>query len=244
MPQSEEQSQGSQLLTAVERILADTDSLVALAQEHLRRAQARAGEDGPATRDAAAESVVQHFSLRTAITGGLTAAPAMFPGAGTLLAVAGGALADMGLMLKYEVEMALVLSHVYGFDITRQDERQLAFLLASVSAYDAKSGGNFFMDVAQAEGVAVWRYTPRQVSKLLVSVMAKLALFKVSKGLLRALPLVGIAVGSSLNKVLTQRVGERCIRELKTRRQLVKKPAPAKKAAKPSTAKKARKKAV
>ncbi|MDC0710984.1 hypothetical protein POL68_21105 [Stigmatella sp. ncwal1] len=236
MQESGEQSQGSKLLTVVERILAPTDSLIALSEEFLQNAQQRELEGASATLDAAGGAVVRHFSTRTAITGGLTAAPALLPGAGTLLAAAGGAMADMGMMLKYEVEMALVLSHLYGFDITQDEERQLAFLLASIGTYEAKSGGNFFVDVAQAEGIAIWKYTPREVSKLLVRVMAKIALLQVSKGFLRALPLVGIAVGSSMNKVLTQRVGERCIRELKTRRQLLKKrPAtkkePAKKAA-------------
>lgn len=62
----------------------------------------------------------------------MAAAPALIPGAGTLMAALGGALADMGFLLKYEVEMALVLSHLYGFDIRRDEERQLAFLRASV----------------------------------------------------------------------------------------------------------------
>jgi hypothetical protein len=142
------------------------------------------------------------------------------------VAAAGGTLADMGMVLKYEVEMALVLSHLFGFDITQAKERQLAFLMASVSTYNAKSGRNFFVDVAHAEGIAVWKYAPREVSKMLVSVFTKIALLQLSKGLLRALPLVGIAVGSSMNKVLTSRVGERCIAELKARQRFAKEQPP------------------
>ncbi|KFA94380.1 hypothetical protein [Archangium violaceum] len=213
MKEAEEQSQGRKLLTAVERILSDTDSLIALAEQHLRRAKEDPRE--------ASEEVVRHFSNRAAVAGGLAAAPALIPGAGTLVAALGGALADMGFLLKYEVEMALVLSWLHGFDIRKDEERQLAFLLASVSTYDAKSGENVLVDVARAEGVAIWRYAPREVSKHLVGVMTKIALLQLSRGLVRALPLVGIAVGSSMNKVLTTRVGERCIDDLRKRREFL-----------------------
>jgi uncharacterized protein (DUF697 family) len=226
MTEAEGQRQGRQLLTAVERIIASTDSLIALSQEHQRRARERSPDDEGAVFDAAAAEVISHFSRRSALSGGLTAAPALIPGLGSLVATAGGTLADIGLVLKFEVEMALVLSHLYGFDITRPEERQIAFLLASVGTYDAQSGGDILGELGQAAragGDAVWTYAPREVSKLVVSVMAKIALLKLSRGMLaRALPVVGIAVGSTMNHALTRRVGERCVRDLKTRRQLVK----------------------
>jgi hypothetical protein len=48
--------------------------------------------------------------------------------------------------------------------------------------------------------------------------MAKLAVISASKSLLRALPLIGIGVSAGVNKVLTNRVGDRCITELANRR--------------------------
>lgn len=218
MKEVEDQSQGRKLLSVVERIITDTGSLVALSQDTLRRARNVHSDDESAALESASSEVIRHFSRRTAVSGGLSALPALIPGVGTLAAVAGGALADMGMMLKFEVEMALVLSHLYGFDITQEEERNLAFLMASVSTYDAKSGGNVLSDVVQAEGIAIWKYTPRQVAKMLIIVLTKLALLQVGKGLVRAVPLVGIAVGSSMNKVLTQRVGERLVSELRQRR--------------------------
>jgi len=114
----------------------------------------------------------------------------------------------------------MVLAHIHGFDLRKPKERQLAFLLASVGTYDARSGGNFLVDAAKAEGVAIWNYAPRQVSKVLLSVLTKIALMAISKSFLRALPLVGIAVGSSMNKVLTAKVGRRCHEDLRKRRAL------------------------
>jgi hypothetical protein len=226
MTEAEGQRQGRQLLTAVERIIASTDSLIALSEEHQRKARERNLGSESATLDAAAEEVIAHFARRSALSGGLTAAPSLIPGLGSLIASAGGTLADIGLVLKFEVEMALALSHLYGFDITRNEERQIAFLLASVGTYDAQSGGDVLGELSQAARAgkdAMWTYAPREVSKMVLSVMAKIALFKLSKGMLaRALPVVGIAVNSTMNRALTRRVGERCIRDLKTRRQLVK----------------------
>lgn len=216
----EGQEQGRELLTAVERILDDTAGLVALADRYLEEARRTSPAGGPEIREAAAQAAISRFSNLSAVAGGAAALPGLFPGVGTLVALTGGALADMGLMLKFEVEMALVLTHLHGFDIAQPEERQLAFLLASVGTYDAKSGGNFLVDVAKAEGVAVWNYAPRQVSKLLLAVLAKIALLQLSKGLVRALPVVGVVVGSAVNKVLTRRVGARCLRDLKLRREL------------------------
>jgi hypothetical protein len=241
MKEVEDQEQGRKLLTAVERILADTDSLIALSKQHQEKARQKQFPSEDAVRDAAALEVVRHFSNRSAVSGGLAALPGILPGAGTLVAALGGTLADMCFMLKFEVEMALVLSHLHGYDITREDERQLAFLLASVSTYDAKreSERSTVADLAETQGIAFWKYAPREASKVLVGTMTKIALMSVSKGFFRALPLVGIAVGSSMNKVLTQRVGERCTRELKKRLEVA--PPESARAARPAKAAPARK---
>ncbi len=209
-------SQGEKLLSAVERILADTASIMAMADGCRERAKSSGGDEA-SIRARAARMLVSEYSTRTAVSGGLSALPGIVPGIGTLVAVAGGALADVGFLLKFEVEMALALSHLYEYDIRNETERQRAFLLASVSMYDAKSGENFMMDVARAETVALWTYAPREVSKLLLTVLTRLALRSVTKGVLRAVPFVGIAVSSGMNKVLTTHVGERCVQELDRR---------------------------
>ncbi len=218
MSEARQEEQGRRLLTAVERIIEDTEDLI-VRVETFRR-EAGEGVDEEATELAVARLLVRHYSNRSAMAGGVSALPALLPGAGTLLAALGGTLADMGLTLKFEVEMALSLTHLFGFDIRRDKERQLAFLLASVSTYEAKSGRNFFVDLAEAEGTAIWNYAPRQVAKALLSVMAKLVLVGTSKGIMKAVPFVGIVIGSSANKILTTRVGERCITELTHRRRM------------------------
>src|SRR5690348_13945310 len=98
MKEVEDQSQGRKLLSVVERIIADTDSLIAMSKEHRQHAEELQLSSEEATLDAASQEVVRHFSNRTALSGGLAAAPALLPGVGTLVAATGGTLADMGMM--------------------------------------------------------------------------------------------------------------------------------------------------
>lgn len=220
MKEAAGEAQGRKLLTAVERLIRDDEELIAIAERHQREIPREEHADEAAWREAVAALIVSDFSNRSAISGGAAALPSILPGFGTVVSLVGGTLADMALMLKFEVEMALCLTHLHGWDIRQTRERQIAFLLASVNTYEAKSDQNLFVDLAAAEGTAVWNYTPRQISKALVSVMTKIALLSVSKGLVRVVPFVGVVVGASMNKVLTGRVGNRCIAELKRRREL------------------------
>lgn len=68
---------------------------------------------------------------------------------------------------------------------------------------------------------AVWNYSPREVSKLVLDIFGILAVAAASKMFgrvaLRALPLVGVVAGAGVSKMLTTRVGHRAIRGLRLR---------------------------
>jgi len=236
-------AEGRKLLTAVERILAKSPSIRATVegvQATLKSAQPEL--KGPELRQATAQALVKHYSDRAMIAGGASGLPALIPGWGSLVAAVGGTVAEVTLLLKWEVEMALALSHLYGFDIDEPAERQLAFLMASVGTYDA-SGKNFFADVARLEGTALWNYAPRRVTRFVVQALAAIAALYIWRGFFKAIPVLGIGIGAGLNKVLTNKVGARCVRDLETRRQIVrdqaKAAAPKKAAKKPKAKKKA-----
>lgn len=212
-----DKTKGEKLLTAVERIIASDASLIATTEKHVRSTTSKPSEAREAWLERVGKKIVSDFSTRSAISGGASALPAIVPGIGTIVSLVGGVLADVALMLKWEVEMAMCLSQLYGYDIRDQRERQLAFLLASVSTYDARSNQNVLMDLASAEGTALWNYTPRQVSKALISVMTKIVLMAVSKSFARLVPIVGVVVGASANKLLTKQVGQRCMGVLASR---------------------------
>ncbi len=212
---------GKKLLTAVERILASSASIRATVegvQATLKSAQPEL--KGPELRAQTAQALVKHYSDRAAIAGGASGLLALIPGWGSLVAAVGGTVAEVTLLLKWEVEMALALSHLYGFDVDEPAERQLAFLMASVGTYDA-SGKNFFADVARLEGTAFWNYAPRHVARFVAQALAAILALYVWRGFIKAIPVLGIGIGAGLNKVLTNKVGARCMRDLETRRELV-----------------------
>ncbi|MBS1149158.1 MAG: hypothetical protein H6Q89_856 [Myxococcaceae bacterium] len=232
-----DEEKGRKLLTAVERIVASSDSIRATVEA--ARAKVKGELRGEALREATARELIRGYSNRAAIAGGASGLPGLIPGFGSIALAIGGGLAELTFLLKWEVEMALGLSHLYGFDIDDPRERQLGYLMASVGTYDA-TGKNFFVDVMKVEGTAIWNYAPRAAGRMVVSAMAMVAAIYLWRGLLKAVPFVGMAVGSSMNKVLTTRVGARCMRDCRTRRELMAdapKPVAAAAAAKKSKAK-------
>jgi len=230
-PTKEDVEKGKKLLSAVERIVASNDTIremVAVAQAKAKQKEAARKPD--TLRELTAAELVRTYSNRAAIAGGAAGLPALIPGVGSIAAAVAGTFAELAYLLKCEVEMTLALTHLYGFDIEEPKERQLAFLMASVGTYDA-SGGNFFADVVRAEGVAIWNYGPRRLGRLVLVAMTSLALMYVWRGFLKAIPFLGMAIGSTVNKVLTQRVGERVATDLRTRVDLDGGPGAGKKAA-------------
>ncbi len=213
-----DEEKGKKILHAVERIVTSSEAIkmtVAAAREKVEE-----GLKGAALREATANELIRSYSNRAAIAGGASGLPALIPGFGSIALAIGGGLAELTLLLKWEVEMALALSHLYGFDIDDPRERQLGFLMASVGTYDA-SGKNFFVDAMQVEGTALWNYAPRAVGRMVVSAFAMVAAMYLWRGLIKAVPFVGIGVGASMNKVLTRRVGKRVMRDCATRRELM-----------------------
>lgn len=250
MEKPDDDEQGRKLLTAVERIVGSSAAIKATVegvQATLKSTQPEL--KGPELRSAVAAELVKHYSNRAAIAGGASALPGLIPGWGSIVAAVGGTFAELTLLLKWEVEMALALSHLHGFDIEQPSERQLAFLMASVGTYDA-GGKNFFADIARLEGTAIWNYAPRRIARFVAQALAALAAMYIWRGFFKAIPVLGIGIGAVTNKVLTQKVGDRCVRDLQTRRELMKdearagasgSKAPRKAKSKPKAKKKAKK---
>jgi hypothetical protein len=202
------EAQGRTLLTAVERVLASDPELLKILAEERRHGA------GTSTR------IVSRFSYVSAIAGAIAGAPSIVPGWGLVGTVA-TTVAEMTYVLKTEVEMCLVLAAHNGLDITNREHRQIAFLLAAVGTHEASASRGTVVDAGAIGLEALWNYSPRQVSKLVLDLFGILALAAASKMFgkvaLRALPLVGVVAGAGVNKVLTTRVGHRAIRALRLR---------------------------
>jgi hypothetical protein len=195
-------TQGHKLVHAVERVIDRPEDVARLVR--------RLWRESPSF-EALGDRIVSHYSNRSALVGGVSAVPAIIPGAGTLAVAFGTTLAEMAAVLKLEVEMCLALSSAHGFDIRDPRERQLAFLLAAVQTHEVASGRNVLLDVGAVSWTAVMSYTPRELEKLLLKICSVMTLAYASKvlakGLMRSLPFVGIGIGAGVNKVMTTRVG-------------------------------------
>ncbi len=213
-----DETKGRKLLNAVERFVSEPEVLI----EQVEAAKAEAAP-GPASdpgerRRRIADRIIGQYALGAAVSGGATSLPSLFPGLGPALAATAGAMLDMAVLLKLEVEMTLCLSTLYGFDIRDENERQIAFLMASVSTYENRTGETFFHDLVEAETTAIWNYAPREIARLLIVVMARIAAGSAARGILKAIPLAGVVAGASLNMILTESVGKRVCEELERRR--------------------------
>jgi uncharacterized protein (DUF697 family) len=198
-------ARGEQLLSAVERLVEDCDDLIAHV-ETLKSAKA-SEPDEQERIDSIARQIIEDYSRRAAISGGVTAMPGLLPGGGSALALIGGVLADMTFVLKYEVEMILCLTYLYGHDIRDEKERWLAYVLAGIRTHEMQDRNNYLADVLEVQLDALPKYTPRELFKLAATVMGKIALLSVGRGFVKALPFVGIVVSASTNKFMTTSLG-------------------------------------
>jgi uncharacterized protein (DUF697 family) len=207
---------GERLLSAVERVVEDCDDLIAHV-ETLKSAATEIGDEDE-LREYLADQIIQGYSTRSAIAGGVTSLPALLPGAGSAAALVGGLLADMTYMLKHDVEMILCLSYLYGHDIRDERERWLAYVLAGIRTYEVQVRRNYFADLFDLQLDALPKYTPRELFKLAAAVLGKVALLSLSRGFVKTLPLVGVVVSASTNKFTTWSVGWWCVEALERRR--------------------------
>ncbi len=213
----DKEDKGKALLNAVERILASAESIEEEV-EGIYEAQARKRPDVPEVlRERVAREVISRYSTLTAVGGGLSSLPAILPGVGTMAAVLGGSMVDMTLCLKYETEMIMALSALFGNDITTERERAYCLLLAGLSTYQQIAGKNALVDYGVVGTEALWNYSPRQLSKLVATVFLRVALASGTKNLVKGIPFAGAIVGFTANKLLTRRVGDRALAEFRRR---------------------------
>jgi uncharacterized protein (DUF697 family) len=208
---------GERLLSAVERLVEDGGDLVAHVETLKSAASPTLSDDD--RLDVLAERIIADYSRRSAVAGGVTSLPALLPGGGSALALVGGVLIDMTYLLKHDVEMILCLSYLYGHDIRQEKERWLAYVLAGIRTYDVEEGRNYLADLLEVQLDALPKYTPRELFKLAATVLGKVALLSFSRGFVKALPLIGIAVSASTNQFMTSSTGWWCVEALKRRRE-------------------------
>ena len=215
MCDTQDTSKGHKLLYSLDRIVEKSSTIIKTVDQYKIVANSK-GEEGASERDKVAKLIIEHYSGRSAISGGTTSIPGTIPFIGPFLAI-GGNITDMVLLLKFEIEMVLALSYAYGFDITEDKERKMAFLITVVGFSDGEGGKNLLEDITRISGIAAGTYGPRELTKMIISILAKMTFSNIFRRGGKFIPFVGIAVGAGYNKIMTQKLGEKVIKVLKER---------------------------
>lgn len=207
--------EAKKVLHAVESIIDSNEKIIATCNKIKSKVLKRENEEDLDDKTLflkVGKKIIEHYSNYAGLTGGVASLPSMFPGLGSFLALVGTSAADVICMLKFEVEMTLCLCHLAGFNIENERDRQLAFTLASVSSYDVLASDNKALDAASLIGAAFWDYSMRQLGKYLLTIIGRMICINISrtlilKNVMRAVPVIGVFVGTSVNKIMTHRTG-------------------------------------
>ena len=140
--------------------------------------------------------------------GGASGLAGAVPGLGTVIATTGGATADLALVMKFQIEMTMVLAEIYGHDIIDEETKRLCLIIAGLGAVNeaAKEGGKkvgtkAFIKMAQ-------QYLKGPSLQVVKEVFKKVGVTFTRKALEKAIPFgVGSVIGFSANKGMTWYVG-------------------------------------
>ncbi len=211
------------VLRAIERILDTNDEIIAICDSATKKIEEKLINNHRQLSEKSkfrriGREIVAHYSNRSSLAGGVSGIPMIIPGIGSIVGFVGASLFDTVVTLKFEIEMALALCHLAGFNIEKERDRQIAYTLASVSSYEVRKSDDALSDTAQLSAAAFWDYSTRQMGKFFFSSLAKRVLMATTRHVTKVIPIVGIAIGLSMNKALTRRMGLQCLDALWLRR--------------------------
>ena len=104
----------------------------------------------------AADKIVGRYSRLAALVGTATGLPGVIPGLGTAVSMVGGATADSLVCMKLQVDMCVCLAAAFNYDITSEDGKHLAFLIAATGSAQ-RAGVKVGAQVSSKAGVRVIR---------------------------------------------------------------------------------------
>lgn len=210
-PYTEGTADSSRFLDAVRIICISPEDAKRLVANYRTQAQEKhptANEDE--IQDLTAEKVVSRYIDLCTISGGLTSLTSIIPGIGTALAMVGGALSDGAVCMKFQVDMCLCLAEVYGYDVSTEDGKQLAFLVAAGGALN-KFGSDGVASIASKAGVRLLKqYLKGAALQAVKEFFKRLGIIFTRKALEKALPFgIGVVISASANRLLTKYVAKK-----------------------------------
>ena len=132
---NENEEDGSRLLRAVEAIAISPKDATSIAEQYLNQSKDRFPDSECWNHQLrAADKIIGRYSRLAAMVGTATGLPGIIPGLGTAVAIVGGAAADSLACMKLQVDMCMCLAAAFKYDITSEDGKHLAFLIAATGS--------------------------------------------------------------------------------------------------------------
>jgi len=152
-----------------------------------------------------AQMIISERAFQCALTGALTAVPAIVPGVGTLIALFGGVAADIMLLTYLLSRLVLEIAALYGRDLTGPGFRKEAFW-AFLLATGAGGAGSSLSRAVVAQ-LSKEAFTGA-VERILISFGVRAT---TRSTVLRLLPLAGLALAGGINYGLGKTVGTKAL---------------------------------
>ena len=200
---------GSRLLRAVEVIAISSEDAMAIADRYVHQSRQRFPNDPESDHQLrAANKIVGRYSRLAGMVGGASALPGIIPGMGTAVAMVGGTAVDTLVSMKLQVDMCMCLAATFKYDITSEDGKQLAFLIAATGSLQRK-GADTVTKVGSKAGVSMLRqYLKGGALQAIKQAFRRVGIVFTRKAAEKAIPFgIGAAVGAGANYGLTRFVG-------------------------------------
>jgi len=200
---------GSRLLRAVEVIAISPEDAMAIADGYVTQSRRRYPNDSEWNHQLrAAGKIVGRYSKLAMMVGGATALPGIIPGLGTAVAMVGGATADSLVCMKLQVDMCMCLAAAFKYDITSEDGKHLAFLIAATGSVQ-RAGVGAGAKIGSKAGVSMLRqYLKGGALQATKQVFRRVGVTFTRKAAEKAIPFgIGAVVAGGANYGLTRYVG-------------------------------------
>jgi hypothetical protein len=157
------------------------------------------------TNDQLALEEIRSTRRRVASTGALSAAAAIAPGLGTMIAV-GTVTSQAFYALEQEVELVLAVAMIYGHELATSDERVLeALVVVGITSGAVKLREDVLVTGGERLAIAAFRRLPSTLlahggSRILARILARVAGSGAAKAAARLVPIgVGVAAGAGFD---------------------------------------------
>jgi len=200
-------------LKAIEMLVAGPDDIKARVEEARARVLQKpnaAAMTAEELRLATADAVIDHYARITGRVGATTSAAAAIPGIGTVIALVGATAADLAVSMKYQIEMVHGLAHLFGRDITDEEEQRLCYTIAGLGVATQAGLLTFERFTVSSIREAAQRLIKGRVKRWFFELFKRLGLKLTQRGVLKLVPLgIGATFSYFSNRKLTRYIGRR-----------------------------------